>query len=297
MTTFNRIEDLRDLSYRKVYGVIAIDDRSGWKFGCSLCLGEFPAFDLFEKHFASHSIKVLNDKIADTSNSNQADSSNDLSHANNADRKSDEIVGNNEAVNSDGNKIPKEVPIKNEGRSMPKNIPRINDGARTSNVGNSDAAIPLGAMANEEPSTPTESNSTMNHSQGESSIKCDFCIKTFANAQSLKRHMGTSHETEFQCRCSICGNGFHNDDDLNDHMRNHRTKAYNCDFFTCSAVLRSKYEKENHVKECHPNATFMCKRCKHEYKTERALQIHINMSHPRLAKSGESLMFAIENGH
>lgn len=238
MTTIDEIKELRDRSFRKVYGVIVIDELRRLKYGCTICDGEFLSADSFGRHLAAQHIpetkpiidyvEMMDDPNEDTSNNIQADS----------------ILHSNEVVAYEV------IAVSSANISTIDNNNQIHPG----NIGES-SGVQNTPMVRIKAGTASVSHECTNE------FKCDYCSKRYKTKSDKMRHMSIIHKSEFECVCSVCPTGFHDSSALAKHMETHTKKnnTYKCPF--CSYILLSKYHKKNHLKQNHPNDSFECKIC------------------------------------
>lgn len=218
MTTFTKIQDLQDLNRRKVYGLIAIDHHGEWKFSCSLCLGEFPTFDLFNKHFAMHSIKELNDKNAGASNSPEKPIP-----VNNADGKSRKVVKFNGVADS--------------ATGCKRRRKQVNESIKCD-------------ICSESFTTKERKKKHSLTVHKQLPHKCRACRKSYLNSKQLIAHM-KNHKGSIKCEVKDCGATLLTLYEKSNHLKKvHPTKYLYCSHDGCAFSCNSNEMLLKHKKEC-----------------------------------------------
>lgn len=109
-------------------------------------------------------------------------------------------------------------------------------------------------------------------------IECDYCPKTFETTNGLRLHIRKNHQSKLPHLCHVCPKSFNHRQDLKEHSLQHSSnRMIRCEF--CGRRLLSAYEKENHIKRCHPHAVYECKFCSYKCKTDATLRIHESNKH------------------
>lgn len=108
----------------------------------------------------------------------------------------------------------------------------------------------------------------------EQKLPCRVCdVSLYKSKEGLWQHEYYKHQEEFPHRCAMCRRAFTNNEELINHEQSHDDKKVECDF--CPEILRSEFEKENHIKKIHPKGQYHCERCK--YKANKKLNLRRHM--------------------
>lgn len=112
--------------------------------------------------------------------------------------------------------------------------------------------------------------------------RCGYCrpTKKFVTIHGIWLHRRKNHGKEFEYQCRVCPAVYKRYEHLKEHRETHRrlgTKV-ECDF--CKTMLRTVFEKENHIKEWHSDRRYHCQLCTgYCTKTEKNLKQHIKTVH------------------
>ena len=109
---------------------------------------------------------------------------------------------------------------------------------------------------------------------GEKCHKCKMCDALFTNYMSLMRHNVKEHGADKPHSCAECGKGFLKKWGLLIHNKTHKgsTSCEQClQSFVCKSGLRNHMDTHTHK--------FICKECGKAYSSKREKETHINVFH------------------
>lgn len=112
------------------------------------------------------------------------------------------------------------------------------------------------------------------------STQCEFCKKTYANADSLKRHVVSVHMNLRPYQCRVCNKTFQEKSVLKMHEARHNDdRPFVCEVCKKSFICKShlKVHMMTHVTE----KTFVCKVCKKVFTTPLRLSKHMSVHDKR----------------
>ena len=107
---------------------------------------------------------------------------------------------------------------------------------------------------------------------------CDYCGKTLANKQCLKRHLIYRHKVgSFKYACHLCTKKFLCQKQLRDHIDVHKGVRIHC--IECHKGFQSKSSLKKHVLDNHRQQSYPCKQCGNVYTKKNSLSEHQKAKH------------------
>ncbi|CAG9134283.1 unnamed protein product [Plutella xylostella] len=102
--------------------------------------------------------------------------------------------------------------------------------------------------------------------------KCDYCLKSFPNEDSLKLHK-EAHNSEKKHKCPMCEKAFNMLSTLRDHIRVHTgEKPYLCP--TCGKGFTQNTNLQEHLRRHQGIKPFKCEMCERRFVSKGELSAH-----------------------
>ena len=118
------------------------------------------------------------------------------------------------------------------------------------------------------------------HEEGNKSLKCNDCGKTFSQKGDLNRHIRSVHEGKKPFKCNICGTAFPYTHSLNRHLRSvhEGKKPFKCN--VCGAKFFQNDQLKVHIESVHEGKKpFKCNDCGKAFSQKSGLKQHIESVH------------------